>query len=86
MKFNPKIQTIAPSVLKSGNMVIEHDMDSVKVTIDGQTLTMDWRTAIKMSQLLKIHGKQAKKFAGEFGTAILTEAVLTDAELNYKRF
>lgn len=84
-RLNPKVQIIGRSLLESQNMVIEHEMDTVKLTIGGHTLTMDYPTAIKMSQLLRIHGKQAKKFAGDGSKHWLSESILTDAEENYRR-
>ena len=84
-RVNHKIQTIGPSLLEAQNMVIEHEFDCVKLTLGHHTLTMDYPTAIKLSQMLRTHGKQAKKFAGDAGKHWTTEAVLTDAEQNYKR-
>ena len=66
-------------------MVIEHEFDHVILTLGGHKLTMDYPTAIKLSQMLRTHGKQAKKFAGDSSKSWLAEAVLTDAEQNYKR-
>ncbi len=68
------------------NMIVWHEFDCVKLDLGGHTLTMEYPTAIKLSQLLRVHGKQAKKFAGDAGKSWSTEAsVLTDAEQNYKR-
>ena len=66
-------------------MKIWHEFDCVKFDLGGHTLTMDYPTAIKLSQMLRTHGKQAKKFAGDAGKHWHTEAVLTDGEENYKR-
>ncbi len=84
-RTNPKVQTIGPSLLEALNMVVEHEGDCVRMTVGGSTLTMDYPTAIKLSQMLRCHGKQAKKFAGDGSLNWLSNAVLTDAEENYKR-
>ena len=60
-------------------------LDAGQIEIGGHKLTMDYPCAIKLSQMLKVHGKQAKKFAGDASKHFMTEAILTDAELNYKR-
>ena len=84
-RVNGKIQTIGASFLESHKIKIEHEFDCVKLTLGGHTLTMDYPTAIKLSQMLRTHGKQAKKFAGDASKSWTAEAVLTDAEQNYKR-
>ncbi len=82
---NKKIQTIGPSLLESQNMLVSHELDTVWVEIGGRRLTMDYPTAIKLSSMLRTHAKQAKKFAGDASKHWTSEAVLTDAEENYKR-
>ena len=82
---NPKVQVIGPSLLESLNMVVEHEFDCVKLTVGGHTLTMEYPTAFTLSELLRCHGKQAKKFAGDGSLNLGGSAVLTDAEENYKR-
>ncbi len=82
---NPKMQTIGPSLLQSHRMEVGHNGTGVYLEIGGHRLDMEYPDAIKLSQLLRMHGKQAKKWAGDSGKHYLTEAVLTDAELNYKR-
>ena len=85
-RVNQKIQVIGPSLLEAAKMVVSHEFDCVKLDLGGHTLTLDYPTAIKLSQLLRVHGKQAKKFAGDAATNWSTEAsILTDAEQNYKR-
>ena len=66
-------------------MVVSHEFDCVKLDLGGHTLTLDYPTAIKLSQMLRTHGKQAKKFAGDISKSWVAEAVLTDGEENYKR-
>jgi len=82
---NKKIQVIGPSLLESQNMIVSHEMDTVIVEIGGRRLTMDYPTALKLSEMLRTHGKQAKKFAGDASKHWSTTGVLSDAEENYKR-
>lgn len=86
MPRNKKIQVIGPTLLESQNMLVFHEMDTVVCDIGGRRLTMDYPTAIKLSQMLRTHGKQAKKFAGDHSKHWATEAsVLTDREENYRK-
>lgn len=80
-----KLQTITPSLLQSLNMEVGHVGQVVYFKIGNHKLEMDYPSAIKLSQMLRTHGKQAKKFAGDASKHWLSEAVLTDAEENYKR-
>jgi hypothetical protein len=82
---NKKVQVIGPSLLESQNMLVGHELDTVFVEIGGRKLTMDYPTAIKLSEMLRTHGKQAKKFAGDSSLHYSANAVLTDGEENYKR-
>ncbi len=86
-RIDQKIQVIGPSLLEAANLTVWHEYDCVKVDFGaGHVLTVDYPTAIKLSQLLRVHGKQAKKFAGDQSKGWNTEAsILTDAEQNYKR-
>jgi len=84
-RVNGRIQVIGPSLLESQKMKVWHELDCVKVEIGGHVLTMEYPTAVKMSQMIRTHAKQAKKFAGDSSKGLLTEAVLSDAEENYRR-
>ena len=85
-RVNEKIQTIGPSLLEGAGFTVWHEFDCVKVDFGaGHLWTADYPTAIKLSQLLRTHGKQAKKFAGDASKHWASESVLTDKEQNYKR-
>ncbi len=85
-RINQKIQVIGPSLLEAAKLIVWHEYDCVKIDFGaGHILTVDYPTAIKLSQLLRQHGKQAKKFAGDSSKSWLAEAILTDGEQNYKR-
>jgi len=85
-RVNNKIQTIGPSLLEAANLTVWHEFDCVITDFGaGHLLTLDYPTTIKYSQLLRVHGKQAKKFAGDASKYWMSESVLTDAEQNYKR-
>ena len=83
--LKPEVQTITPSLVEKLRMEIGHVGTQVYFQIGNHKLEMEYPDAIKVSQLLRTHAKQAKKFAGDASKHWLTEAVLTDAELNYKR-
>ncbi len=76
---------IGPSLVESMRAEIGHIGDMVYLDVGGQRLEIDYPTAIKFSSLLRVHAKQAKKFAGDGRKHWTSESVLTDAELNYKR-
>ena len=80
-----KIQVIGPSLLESQKMKVWHEFDCVKVEIGGHVLTMEYPTAVKLASMVRTHAKQAKKFAGDGSKDLMTEAVLSDAEENYRR-
>ena len=80
-----KIQVIGPSLLEKLNLIVAHEMDTVWFEIGGTRLSMDYPTALKFGFMLRTHAKQAKKFAGDHAKVWHTEAVLSDAEENYKR-
>lgn len=82
---SPKIQTIGPTILKQQDYAVWHEGELVKMKAGNVTITMDYPTTLKMSQLLRMHGKSAKNFAGDKGKHWSSIAVLTDAEENYKR-
>ena len=84
-RINQKIQVIGPSLLEAAKLVVWHEYDCVKLDLGGHTLTLDYPTAIKLSALLRVHSKQARKFAGDASKHWASESVLTDAEQNYKR-
>jgi hypothetical protein len=82
---SPKVQTIAPTVLPQSGMVVWHEGDLVKLEVAGKTLNMHYSTALKISQMLRVHGKQSKNISGDFARHWSTFAALSDAEENDKR-
>lgn len=85
MDFDPRKQTCAPTIVESQRVEIGHDMDSVYLEIGGHRMTMNHVDALKLSAMIKLHGKQAKKFARDTSRIWTNASLLTDAELNYKR-
>ena len=80
-------QTVGASVFRPLKVRVFHERDTVVLEIDGTKLTMEYPYAIAIAEQLRMHGKQAKKFAGDFSRHWSTEAsLLTDAEENYRRF
>ena len=82
---SPKIQTIGPTILKQQEVAVWHEGELVKLQAGNITMTLDYPLALKVSQLLRVHGKEAKFFAGDKSKHWSTVAMLTDAEENYKR-
>jgi len=82
---DPRIQTIAPTVLQKQDIAIWHEGELVKLQVGTGVLTFDYPTAFKVTGLLRYHAKQAKGFAGDGSKNWSTFAVLTDAEENDKR-
>ena len=83
--LDSKVQTITPSLLESLKMEVGHLGQQVYFKVGNHEFKMDYPSALKLSILLRAHGKQAKKFAGDFSRNLEGCAVLTDAEQNYKR-
>jgi len=82
---SPKIQTIAPTVLESTDMVVWHEGDLVFVKIKDKVLKLHYSSAIELSTLLRNHGKQSKNISGDFSKHWSCFAALADAEENDKR-
>lgn len=76
---------IGPSLVEGMRAEIGHIGTMVYLDVGGKRLELDYPTALKFSSLLRVHAKQAKKFAGDSARHWTSESVLTDAELNYKR-
>lgn len=87
--MHPKIQTCGPALLKRHQMQVHHEGELVTIKIREVELKMDYPSAIKLAQMIYAHGKQAKKFAGDYRKQIDAIGVLTDAEqherLNFNR-
>ncbi len=82
----PEIQTVGTSLFRPLKVRIFHERDTVVLDIDGHELKMEYPYAIAVSQQLRLHGKQAKKWAGDATKHWSTDAsILTDAEENYRR-
>jgi len=84
---NAKIQTVGPSVFKQIPIRILHELDTVVLTIGGADLKMDYMAALEVAEKLRLHAKQAKKFAGHAKLRVVSTggSLLTDAEENDKR-
>ena len=82
---DPRIQTVAPTLLKQGEVAVWHEGEIVKLKAGNVTITMDYPMALQVSQLLRSHGKEAKFFAGDKSKHWSAVAFLTDAEENYKK-
>lgn len=80
-------QTVGASIIQKHHVRIWHELDTVVLEINGTSLKMEYPYAIAISEQMRLHGKQAKKFAGDKSKHWSTEAsLLTDAEENYRRF
>ncbi len=82
---NPQISICGPTLLRRGNMAVGHEVDMVHLEIGGQRVTMHYTTALQLSGMLRMHGKHAKRLAGDQSTHFSVFATVTDAEEGYKK-
>lgn len=54
-----------PSLLKPHRYEVGHEGEYVKLTLGNTTITMRYEDAITLSQHLRVHGKAAKREAGD---------------------
>jgi hypothetical protein len=84
----PKIQTIGQSVLERTLFKVRHEGQEVVLVIGNHEVRMDYPTALNVAHMLRAHGRQAKKFAGDYSRKFEVGGVLTDLEqherLNFK--
>jgi len=59
--------------------------DNVVLTMGNADIEFGYETALQMSQALRIAGKEAKMFAGDFSRHWSVIGVLRDAQENFKR-
>ncbi len=82
---DPRIQTIGPTILPSQGIEVRHEGTLVILKIGNAELKMDYPTAFTISDMLRGHGKQAKKFNGDARRHWGGFSVMTDAEENARR-
>lgn len=54
-------------LLKRQRLAVEAEGELVKLHVGSSTLTMEYETAIQLSQWLRVRGKEAKRNAGDRG-------------------
>ena len=83
-----EIQTVGESILQQTLFKVRHEGQEVVLTIGSSEIRMDYPTALNVAHMLRDHGKQAKKFAGDFSVQFEVGGILTDLEqherLNFK--
>lgn len=82
---DPRIQTCGPSLLQNHDMSVHHEGELVIFRVKNVEMKMDYPTALTLARMLFAHGKQAKKFAGDFSLTTRSIAVLTDAEQHERK-
>jgi len=85
LPVDERVQVIGPTLLEEQKMLVFNELDTVVVEIGHRRLTMDYPTAIKLSAMIRLHAKQAKKYAGDYAKYWTSESILTDAEANYRK-
>jgi hypothetical protein len=70
-------------VLRRQKIAVRQRGDRVVLEIADFGCTMDYETALKLSQWLRVNGKMAKRFAGDMSRHWSTIAILEDAEDSY---
>jgi hypothetical protein len=68
-----------PSLLKPSRVKVEHEGELVVLEINGTRIKMGYENAITLSQWLRVHGKAAKRFAGDGSRHWHAVAVLSGA-------
>lgn len=63
--------------------MVRPEKDTVVLTIGNADITMDYETALKLSQQFRVAGKQAKLFAGDLSNHWSIIANLRDAKDNF---
>ena len=84
-RTDPKTQICGPSLMVNENVAVGHELDLVHIEIGGTRLSLHYSQALQLSGLLRVHGKHAKRLAGDQSTHFGVFATLTDAEEDYKR-
>lgn len=82
---NGKIQTLSSRVMTKTRFeisVIENEL--VRIKVGNIEIDVDHNCALWLSQQLRLHGKRAKRQAGDYSTTIGVSGILTDAENDYK--
>jgi hypothetical protein len=79
---DPRVQTIGASLLTKQRIAVDHERELVGVTLGNQRLQMHYDDAFRLANLIRMHAKQAKKYAGDGRRHHSTFGVLLDAELN----
>jgi hypothetical protein len=79
---DPRVQTIGASLLTKQRIAVDHERELVGVTLGNQRLQMHYDDAFRLSNLIRMHAKQAKKYAGDGRKHHSAFGVLLPAELN----
>jgi hypothetical protein len=56
---------VRPSLLEPTRVVVADENDLVTITIGNGTLRMSYADALRFSQMVRVHAKKAKRFAGD---------------------
>ena len=67
-------------VLKRQRIAVQCDGELVRLQVGNSTLTMDYETAIQLSQWLRFRGKEAKRNAGDVSRHWSALGLLDDVE------
>lgn len=67
-------------LLKRQRIAVECEGELVKFHVGNATLTMDYETAIQVSQWLRFRGKEAKRNAGDVSRHWSALGILDDVE------
>lgn len=72
-------------ILEKHRIAVQQRDDKVVLAIGNSEITMDYATALQLSQWLRYRGKEAKRFAGDISQHWSIIATLGDAEQHDKQ-
>lgn len=75
----PAIARIDRDILKVQQIEVHDHFDQVHLKVGNRELKMTYETALKIAQMLRLHGRRAKAFAGDQRRHLQVAGLLSDA-------
>lgn len=75
----PGIRKATAGLLKPQNVVVSDEFDMVTLKVGNVELKFSYETALALSQMLRLHGRKAKRFAGDTSRRYSARGILHDA-------
>ena len=71
-------------ILKKTPYSVSSEGSIVKIQFGNVPITMDYRTALELAQMLRIEGRRSKAMSGDQSFTFVAKGRLTDAETDEK--